>query len=191
MPDRIKNLIRRTNLQVRSNLSFAYQQTAAADICMRIRGMEPYRYAKKIAFYKAINGEIDLTFLWNSAPLQGKHCYFPVINEQKTLDFLPATPVTVFKKNKYQIDEPDIELSKAIPLEQLDIIFLPLVAFDVNGTRLGMGAGYYDRTLANVTHPMLIGLGYEFQRCTFIEPNAWDIPLEAVVTQHTIYWCKK
>lgn len=112
------------------------------------------------------------------------------MNREKKLSFLPATPATSFKNNSHGIPEPDVELSKAIAVTALDLIFVPLLAFDNHCTRIGMGGGYYDRTLAKENHPLLIGVAYEFQHQTWLEPQEWDIPLTAVVTQTTIRWAK-
>ncbi|CDZ76903.1 5-formyltetrahydrofolate cyclo-ligase family protein [Legionella massiliensis] len=191
MVDRFKLALRRSRRQIRENLSIEYQHAASTRVCSRIRGLEQYRQAKRIALYHAMGGEIDLYAIWNSAPLQGKFCYFPVLNDDKTLLFLPATPATPFIKNRYGIDEPDVPKSEAISPTSLDIIFLPLVVFDDYGTRLGMGAGYYDRTLAKVNHPMLMGIAYEFQHYPYIEPHSWDIPLTGIITQSKIHWSKK
>ncbi|KTC86370.1 5-formyltetrahydrofolate cyclo-ligase [Legionella brunensis] len=190
MADRFKVALRRSCRQIRENLSPSYQETASNQVCARIRSLEQYRYARRIALYKAVGGEISLNALWNSAPLQGKYCYFPALNEDKTLSFLPATPATPFVENRFGIPEPNVDRNTAASPHQLDIIFMPLVAFDKKGTRLGMGAGYYDRTLKRETHPLLIGVAYEFQRQNYIEAHAWDVPLTAVITQRAIYWSK-
>lgn len=190
MADRFKHTLRTTCRNVREKLSPAYQEKASSQICNRIRELDQYRYAKKIALYHAFNGEVDLSQLWRSAPMQGKFCYFPVINSDKTLSFLPATPNTPFIKNQFGIPEPDVELTQAIMPEQLDLIFMPLVAFDEACTRLGMGGGYYDRTLAQISHPLLIGVAYEFQRQSYLIPEEWDVSLTAVITQKATYWKK-
>ena len=188
MAHRFKDVIRKSYRQVRSRLPMAYQYAASAKVCARINAIRQYRYAKTIALYQAIGGEIDLTGLWESAPYQGKFCYFPVLNNDQTLSFVPATPSTPFKPNQYNIPEPVVDRSLAIPVHELDLIFMPLVAFDTNGTRLGMGAGYYDRTLANQRHPLLIGVAYDFQREECIETQAWDVPMSAIVTPKNLYW---
>ena len=177
MSDRFKDILRHT-----------YKQKVSRQVCERIRRINQYRHATKIALYQAIRGEISLVPLWNSAPLQGKYCYFPVLNPNKTLSFLPATPNTIFKANRYNIQEPDVPHHLALEPGELDIIFMPLVAFDEYGTRLGMGAGYYDRTLSGEKRPLLIGVAYEFQRLAYIAPQPWDVPLAGIVTEKTIYW---
>ena len=188
MSDQYKVALRNTIKQVRSKLSVSYRTASSNQICTRIRSLEQYRQAKRIALYFAVNGEVDLTFLWKSAPLQGKYCYFPVLNNDSTLSFLPATPSTPFKTNKYDIPEPDVDIELALPVNELDLIIMPLVAFDAHCTRLGMGSGYYDRTLANKSKAHLLGVAYQFQRVDYIEPRPWDVPLDAVITQKAIYW---
>ncbi|CEK11419.1 5-formyltetrahydrofolate cyclo-ligase [Legionella hackeliae] len=191
MADRFKLALRRSCREIRESLSASYQEAASNQVCARIRTIERYRYAKRIALYKPVNGEISLKALWDSAPLQGKFCYYPALNNDKTLSFLPATPATSFVENQYGILEPDVDRKTAILPRELDIIFMPLVAFDEKGTRLGMGAGYYDRTFANEIYPLLIGVAYEFQRQIHIEAHSWDIPLAAIVTPRSIYWSKR
>lgn len=185
---RLKNILRKSYKQVRANLPLSYQQEASAKVCKRINTLHEFRYAKTLALYHAVNGEIDLCRLWKSAASQGKSCYFPVLNEDFSLSFLPATPTTAFKNNAYGIPEPDVSRELAIAPRELDLIFMPLVAFDQMGTRLGMGAGYYDRTLAKENHPLLIGVAYDFQQCNYLEPQPWDVPLTAVVTPKQIQW---
>lgn len=188
MIDRFKHAIRTTCRQIREQLPQAYQQKISSQICAVIRQLDQYRYAKRIALYHPCQGEIDLGELWRSAPRQGKFCYFPVINPDKTLSFLPATPATVFKDNIFGIPEPVVDRELAASPGELDVIFMPLVAFDDRCTRIGMGSGYYDRTLANQHHPLLIGVAYDFQHQTTLIPQEWDVPLTAVITQQKIYW---
>jgi len=188
MADRFKKILRKSYKEIRARLPHDYRTKASAKICARINTLHQYRYAKKIALYHAVNGEIDLSPLWNSAPYQGKFCYFPVLNDNATLSFLPATPSTPFKSNKYNIPEPDVSKDHAVLPADIDIIFMPLVAFDEMGTRLGMGAGYYDKTLAGEEHPLLIGVAYDFQREDYLKAQQWDIPLTAIITPRKLYW---
>jgi 5-formyltetrahydrofolate cyclo-ligase len=190
MTDAFRQAIRSTCLGVREVLSPNYQSKVSLQICTTIRQLQQYRHAKHIALYQATSGEIDLGNIWRSAPLQGKFCYFPCLRADRTLSFLPSTPSTPFIKNRFGIEEPDVLTTLAISPSELDLMIVPLVAFDERGTRLGRGAGYYDRTLAHSKPPLLIGVAYEFQRQTYLEPQAWDIPLHLIVTEKNTYWSK-
>jgi 5-formyltetrahydrofolate cyclo-ligase len=186
MVDRFKRALRQTYRGVRQNLSLEYQFRASNKICTKIRALNQFRYAKRVALYHAMQGEINLESLWQTAPLQGKYCYFPTLKDH-TLFFLPATPATAFSANHYGILEPDVEHDLALTPEQIDVIFIPLVGFDEHRTRLGMGAGYYDRALANNKAPNLIGVAYEFQRIGFIEKQPWDVSLTRIITEYATY----
>ena len=73
------------------------------------------------------------------------------------------------------------------------MVFVPLVAFDLNGFRIGMGSGYYDRTfekklaIKDPKCPALIGLAYEFQKQECLNHQPWDVPLDMVVTELKTY----
>lgn len=190
MTDAFRKAIRLTCLGVREALSPEYQKKISLLVCEMIRQMGQYRYAKTIALYQAISGEIDLDTLWRSSLIKGKSCYFPSLNQDQTLAFLPCNPSTSWIKNRFGIEEPDVAPSLAISPNQLDLMIIPLVAFDSQGTRLGRGAGYYDRTLACSKPSLLMGVAYEFQRQNYLEPQAWDIPLDVIVTEKEIYWIK-
>lgn len=182
----LRAITRNSIIKIRSNITEQYQQSESKIICNKIRSLNEYRYAKRIALYYPNKREVNLQRLFNSAPLQGKKCYFPVMNEHGTLSFMPAHLKTKFVKNKYDIMEPEGSLDNAINPDELNIIFLPLVAFDSFGNRLGMGAGYYDQTLKQCKNPLLIGVAYEFQKQPYIEPQDWDLKLNMVITNKGI-----
>lgn len=184
---KVKKVLRQTLKNIRRQLPIEFKQQMSKRVCHHISHLSRYRHAKHIGLYMSANGEIDLSPVWKTAPHHGKFCYFPKLNPDKTLIFLPATPRSHFIANKYNIDEPDVADSFAIELEQLDIVFLPLVGFDSRCNRLGMGAGYYDRTFGDIKRPLMIGVAFEFQHQDYIPTQDWDVPLDAVITEKTIY----
>lgn len=195
--NQLKETIRQTCLTIRKSLSHAEQYAASNSICARIQSMEQYQQANYIALYIAVRGEIDLSPLWKRTQTNQKTMteaqktyFFPTIHANQMLSFLPVTQQTHFIKNSFGILEPDIHPSKAINPSELDIIFMPLVAFDENGTRIGMGGGYYDRTLEKNTSSLLIGVAYDFQKQPVIQPEPWDIQLNAIVTPSAIYYAQ-
>ena len=85
-----------------------------------------------------------------------------------------------------------LNVSKA---KYVNVVFLPLVGFDRSGNRIGMGGGFYDRTLANSTlqnrHPLLVGLAHSCQQMDPIEHQTWDIPLQKIATDQEIICAKQ
>ena len=86
------------------------------------------------------------------------------------------------KQNKYGIFEPHLNVQNVLPLEQLDVIFTPLVAFDKQGNRLGMRGGFYDRTLQHWQQQRFIpvGLAHQCQQVDALPVESWDMPLERI-----------
>lgn len=146
-----------------------------------------------IAAYLAYNNEIN-PLPWLQEVYQTKNCYLPVINPSlKQMMFARFKSDTPLKNNQYEILEPAAENQILYAPEQLEIVLLPLVAFDMQGNRIGTGAGYYDRTFAYLNKentqrkPKLFGLAYEFQKIDNIVPENWDVALDGVITDQRVY----
>ena len=183
----------------RRNLSDSEREHAAFLLCERIASSREFQRSKHIAFYLSNDGEMDLSLLIEHAWQKGKHCYLPVLAEPNTqrLWFIPYTPETKLMNNRFGIPEPihsnKTRLRKTL---SLDLILMPLVAFDELGNRMGMGGGFYDRTLSYLRHrlywhkPTLLGVAYEFQKQKQLETNDWDIPLQSIATEKNLYLSK-
>jgi len=95
--------------------------------------------------------------------------------------------------NQFGIAEPMVSPRYYLRADALDLLLVPLVAFDVNGNRLGMGGGFYDRTLAYLKRrqhwcrPYLLGIAHDFQRVESLKRADWDIPLQAILTNKSFY----
>ena len=180
----------------RRALSDAERDHAAFLLCERIAASRIFQRSKHIAFYLTNDGEIDLNLLIKHAWQQKKKVYLPVLAEPNTnrLWFIPYTPNTKLRNNRFGIPEPihssRTRLRKTL---SLDLILMPLVAFDEQGNRVGMGGGFYDRTLSFLNHrkywhkPILLGIAYEFQKQNQLKTNSWDIPLQAIATDTCLY----
>lgn len=188
MSNYLNHILRLTIQNIRKRLNIHYQNVASDKVGKNIEQLPVYQEAKHIALYHAVNGEVNLNAIWENAIQNHKICYFPVLNNDKTLHFLPATPETPCKKNRFGIKEPLLPHQHTVNLDRFDIMFLPLVAFDGWGGRLGMGAGYYDKTLAHIKPKCLIGIAYDFQYQPLLLQQPWDIPLHAIITPTQIYW---
>lgn len=137
---------------------------------------------KKVALYLANDGEISPHNLCNYFWLNEVETYLPVINKQQ-LTFAVYRENSQWKNNQFGIREP-ITTEYLAP-HDLDLVFLPLVGFDKQGGRLGMGGGFYDRTFADKQmheKPLLIGLAHDCQQVDELPIESWDVPLLQVLT---------
>lgn len=182
----MKESLRKTCLNLRKSMSKEIVILSSQIICEKILSLKEYKIAKKVGLYIPINGEVDLSQLWHNSKNNQKSYYFPKIANQRMF-FLPATAESTFIKNSWGILEPDVTISKAIATCNLDIIILPLVAFDESGNRIGMGGGYYDRELTGNKSTLLIGAAYEMQKQKIIQSDFWDVKIDMIVTEKAIY----
>ena len=165
---------------------------AAINIKKNLWQLPELSRAKNIGCYISVNGETDPGLFVESAWVRKKRIFMPVLRKND-MSFYELSPEDELKKNVFGIPEPLYANTKPLTAKNLNVILVPLVAFDDQGNRLGMGGGYYDRLLAFMKHrtnfrrPLLIGLAYDFQRVTQLTTNSWDIPLHAVVTDKNTY----
>lgn len=144
-----------------------------------------------IAAFCAHNGEMDPVLILQKALKLAKLCYLPILDDQlkNKLIFAKIDHNSRYTKNKYGILEPNPEPKILIPAWELDLVLVPLVGVDTLGHRLGMGAGFYDRTFEfkkRSTKPYLIGLAYAFQCIENIPYDTHDIPLDGLVTENEL-----
>lgn len=149
-------------------------------ICDAIRVGFPDLVNHSIGFYWPIKGEVDLRDLVADLIASGADAALPVVvAKQQPLEFWRWRPDTAMSRGTWNIPVPakrDVVLPTAI--------LIPLLGFDEHGYRLGYGGGFYDRTLATLPRkPLTIGVGYERGRLDSIDPQAHDIPLDAIVTE--------
>jgi len=172
----------------RRALSPQQQQHAAQDLLVLFQQVPSVIDAHHIALYLSNDGEIDTQPLIDWLWLHGKAVYLPVLHpfSKGQLLFLHYTPETRMTLNKYQIQEPVLDIRLVKPVNELDLICTPLVAFDSTGQRLGMGGGYYDRTLNRWHHekqgPRPLGLAHDCQQVENLPFEAWDVPLPEIIT---------
>lgn len=178
----LRQELRRELRAKRRALSEVKQAQAADALCKQIINSAEFLRAKRIAFYLPSDGEISLLPTIREAQARGKQCFLPIIRKDKKLDFGLYQVGDVLVDNRYGIAEP---LGAALcPSWMLDVVYMPLVGFDDQGNRLGMGGGYYDRTFAFIESglkaraPRLIGVAHACQRVERLEAEGWDVQLD-------------
>ncbi len=186
-----KSALRLEARKRRRNLNHIDQLNAARALAGQLRRLPVYRRAANIAFYIANDGELSPVLALKQALMRKKCCYLPCLTARNSMIFRRYTRATRMIPNIYKIPEPQPR-SAGIPATQLDVVLLPLVAFDRKGNRLGMGGGFYDRTFAfkkrlYLRRPVLIGLAHSVQEVDTLPINNWDVPLDYVVTEKDIF----
>ncbi len=178
----IRNHIR----QLRRALTADEQQQAALSVTHCLLSHPKIKQAQNISLFLSFDGEIETRGLIEQLWRHQKQVYLPVLHpfSSGNLLFLHYSPQTHLIKNRLGIVEPKLDVRHVLPQRELDVIITPLVAFDSTGQRLGMGGGYYDRTLQhwreNGTYP--IGIAHDCQRVDSLPIEKWDIPLPEIVT---------
>ncbi len=179
----------------RRALTSNQQREAARGLLSQVQKHPLYLKCRTIALYLPNDGEIDPTQVLVQALRRHKCCYLPVLYRggENRLLFGRTPSLDDMTLNRFGILEPKFAKHGWVFANQLDLILAPLVAFDSQGNRIGMGGGYYDRSLGQLRHgrnwqrPYVIGLAHEFQHVEAIGRNAWDIPLRGAITEKNIY----
>ncbi len=188
-----KQTLRQQMRQHRKALSPQQQQIAAQQVNAHFVHSDEFKTHQRIALFLSHDGELDTRPLIESCWQAGKEVFLPVLHPfcPGYLLFLAYRPDSVMTQNKYKIAEPVLDVRDVCPPAKLDLILLPLVAFDHSGNRLGMGGGFYDRTLARLNpttsnKPSLIGVAHDFQKVDSLPCESWDVPLNKVITPTAI-----
>lgn len=146
-----------------------------------------FNAANFVACYLPMKDEVDTARVILRAWCANKRVYAPVAEPDGVMIFRELMPDTRLEKNAFGLWEP--KGSSSISCRQLDLIITPLVAFDPNCNRIGMGGGYFDRSFAFLKHrrqwlrPKLMGVAFDCQEVKKIEVNPWDIRLYSVITE--------
>lgn len=188
--NRIRNEIR----QQRSQLRLRERLRAANRLTRLVTRQFYYLKSNHIAAYFPMNGEMDPTAIVQHALAMGKQVYLPILVPflDNRLWFARYKPGQAMRCNQFGIPEPTYSAKTLVSARTLDLILVPLLAFDHQHHRLGMGGGYYDRTFQfrNVhghwNKPLLLGLAYEFQRVASLPQKSWDVALDRVATECNI-----
>jgi len=184
-----KSCLRSELREQRRSLDPERRRFAAQAVSEQATSLPRWERAERIALYFASDGELDPCILTRRARETGLELYLPRINAAGEMDFALWQTDRPLVCNLYGIEQPDADAPRIEP-GLLQYIFLPLVAWTIEGVRLGMGGGYYDRVLARSGEAQRVGLGYEFQRRATLPEEDWDIPMDFVATETALHHCQ-
>ena len=185
---------RRRLRELRLGLAPAARSAAERAICATLERLGMFRRGAHVALYLPMPGEVDLRPCLEEARRRGAHIYVPRIASRRNrrMLFAPWRTGAGLRANAFGILEPG-HAGGARPVVGLDVVVLPLVGFDAQGNRLGMGAGYYDRALRRRLdarrawhRPRLIGVAFACQELPVIPASPWDVPLDLVITESRV-----
>jgi len=182
-----KSELRSAGKSARNLLTQEGRELASGKICATAAHTSLFRSAKFIACYLATSDEVNCRELIKCAWFMKKRVFVPTIQKNSKLEFVEFLSDTETSPNEFGLQEP-VDGVK-IDSRDLDVVFTPLVAFDSQKNRIGMGGGYYDRTFSFLQEdslalkPKLIGLSFDCQRVENIVASPWDIPLFHVITE--------
>ena len=180
--------LRQSIRKQRQSISTPNRKKFAKKLLSQVQKLSNFQKKQKIAIYLPNDGEIDTKSIKNFLENRGFSIYLPIL-VGKSLKF--AKVGKNFRKNKFGINEPIS--SHILNANQMNIIFMPLVGFDQNKNRIGMGGGFYDRTLEfkkrlqNYKNPKLYGLAFDCQKVDELYVQPWDVSMDAVITPTRIY----
>lgn len=154
----------------------------SARICEVITALPQWQNARVAALFAAQATEPDLAALWQNA--QGKTICYPRVNGTE-LDLIAVDDPAMLQTSRWQLREPIHDETKIITPDQLDLIFVPGLAFSLGGWRLGRGGGFYDRLLARPgLRAKKIGVCFDAQIFPELPREAHDREVDAVVTEN-------
>ncbi len=185
---------RRRLRKLRASLGRAERTAAERAIIGFLEGLRLFRRGARVALYMPMRGEVDLRPAVEAAWRNGSTVYMPKIVDRRhaRMTFLPWTPDQPRRRNVYGIEEPALDTGR-LEARELDTVVMPVVGFDREGNRLGMGAGYYDRAMRRRLdptrawrRPRLVGVAFSCQELPAIAASPWDVPMDLIVTERGV-----
>lgn len=178
----------------RSALDRSVRRDAAASVAQWSRSVLEIVAGRLVAGYAPIRGEVDPGPILARCRAGGAHVYLPqpIADDEgtrSTLIFAEHRSTDALVEGAYGIPVPAPDAPR-ISAVVLDVVLVPLIAFDDLGTRVGMGAGFYDRAFAFRRElpapPLLVGLAYHWQQVGTLRREAWDVALDVVITDRGV-----
>lgn len=161
------------------------KNAAAEAVFERLEHSAAFQLAEKVLMYHSLPDELDTRRFLNKWK-DRKKFFLPRVNGVN-LELLPYDE-TRLEIGSFHIEEP--KGNEICPVEEIEMIVVPGIAFDRKGQRLGRGKGFYDRLLKSAK-AMKIGVGYDFQLIEELPSEAHDVPMDMVITEHFSVIIKK
>lgn len=181
-----KNSQRKAAKQARQSITKDLYQSYSDTICLKLMNLDEYIQAENIMAYCPVNNEVDVSLLMEDSILNKTLILPKTQKENKKMIPCIVHNLSDLIVGAHNIMEPkdDCEI---LDKNNIDIIVVPLVAFDKKGTRIGYGGGYYDRFLSDIKKCKKIGIAFSVQELDYIEKEDHDIKLDMIITEKKIF----
>jgi 5-formyltetrahydrofolate cyclo-ligase len=185
--------LRRQLLDARASLSNAVRDDAALQVGEHLLQLPELQQPCQIGSYFSVKAELP-THAINQRLMAHEHqLSLPILHPFRAghLLFMQLSQTTQWTHNRFGIPEPELDVRHVTPLDQLNVLLVPLVGFDATGNRMGMGGGFYDRTLSawrqGKINVLPIGLALDCQYVDTLPVQPWDVPLSMVITPSKVW----
>ena len=189
------SVLRKTLRRTRRQLSRHAQSRAEQQSLWRLHQHHKFKSAKRIGLYLHAFGEVRTRQLILLSFAQGKQVYLPMIcnmNQHLVWVKISQSQYLAQRFAPHHLGMQQPMQSRGLAVNQLDLLIVPLLACDRHGVRLGMGGGFYDRTLARHPHiPYRLGLAHDFQMVDQLNRQPWDQTLHSLVSPSKTWYFEK
>ena len=186
----VKNQLRQQYKQIRNRLTADQVISYSASIARQLFATDLWQQSSTVMLYLSFQNEVATEAIYQRGWQDGKTMLLPICApESGLMEMSVITSFDQLEPNRYGIGELPEHLQQIIAPEQIDVCLIPGIAFDHAGTRLGFGAGYYDRYLPRVNpSAKRIALAYECQMHSETLPrDAYDLPMQYILTERKLY----
>lgn len=185
-----KHSLRAAALAQRSLLSQSESLARSRLIQARVLQFPPYLHCGSVALYNPIQNEVETAEIRDHALGTGKEVFFPRCGLNDSLELIEIGSATEFSPGRFGILEPTGERRLESALRKASVVFVPGVAFDASGNRLGRGKGWYDRLIKELNGVTWVALAYDFQIVGEVPAEEWDQRVNYVITERSVIDCR-
>lgn len=190
----MKTQIRREAIENRDLLSLEQRHQKSTDITSHVLQLEAFKQATTILLYMSFRSEVETKDLIAKCLSMGKIVALPLVNDKKT-DLILVKVLSLTEDlslSSYGILEPINRSDRVIDISAIDLVLAPGVAFDLQGNRMGYGAGYYDRLLSSKPpHLKVWALAFDVQIVPSIPHDDHDQPMDGIITESGLTLCRR
>lgn len=177
-----KALLRRKLKALRAGFELERVQTSSMLVAEHILACDAYQKAGCVMGYLAFGNELSVDAVLRQALSDGKQVLVPFITGDTSFEAAPLHGMDAFELDRYGIRSVPRPEKFAVP-EVVDLVLVPGVAFGCDGSRLGMGAGYYDRFLPRTGNAVTIGVAYEALLQPELPCDEYDVRMRYIVSE--------